>query len=172
MLQITASLRRLRTEIVLEIVLIFLVASIFSYMLLDSLDWHPDVARLPRISSGVGLTVLAIYVYRRIQMYGKNAEKAAILDLGFDEEGLDRRTIVTRTLRFVLSTLALFLGCWLIGFHSAIPLYVLGYLVVWGKVRWYWAVAAAVFFEAYMLIAYDYAIHAQWPEPIFGPFDK
>jgi hypothetical protein len=164
--------RRLTTELVLEIILIGLVGAIFTYMLVDSLTWHPDVARLPRIASGAGLLVLTIYVVRRILTYGRLGEKAAILDLGFDEEGLDRRTIVVRTSRFVLSTVALFLGCWLIGFHSAIPLYVLGYLVVWGKMRWYWALAAAVFFEGYMLIAYDYAIHAQWPEPLFGPFDK
>jgi hypothetical protein len=164
--------RRVSTEVVLEIILITLVGAVFGYMFIDSLAWHPDVARLPRIASGAGLIVLLLYVVRRIRTWGQLTERGAILDLGFDEEGLDRRTIVIRTLRFVLSTTALFLGCWLIGFHSAIPLYVFGYLVVWGKVRWYWALAAAAFFVAYMVIAYDLAIHAQWPEPLFGPFDK
>ena len=164
--------RRLSREIVLESTLIVLVGLVFIYMLVDSIGWHPDVARLPRIASGVGLGVLVLYAIRRIRSFGQGGGRARILDLGFDEEGLDQRTILWRTSRFVLTTVGLFLGCWLIGFHTAIPLYLFGYLMVWGKVRWYWAVATAVFFEAYMLFAYDLAIHAQWPEPIFGPFDK
>jgi hypothetical protein len=163
---------RISLEIVLEITLIVLVGCVFAYMFIDSLGWHPDVARLPRISSGVGLFVLALYVARRVRRWDQLTQRGAILDLGFDEEGLDRRTILLRTARFVGTTTALFLGCWLIGFHTAIPVYVFGYLVLWGNVRWYWAVLAAAFFLAYMVVTYDFAIHAQWPEPLFGPFDK
>jgi hypothetical protein len=164
--------KHISTEIVLESTLIVLVGAVFTYMLVDSLGWHPDVARLPRIASGAGLIVLALYVARRLRTWGQVSERGRILDLGFDEAGLDRRTILSRTVRFVSTTTALFLGCWLIGFHTAIPLYVFGYLVVWGKVRWYWALLAAACFVAYMVVAYDVAIHAQWPEPLFGPFDK
>jgi hypothetical protein len=168
-----AVLRTLSAEIVLETILMLLVGALFAYMLLDSVPWHPDVARLPRIASGTGLVILAIYVVRRVRSYGKPSEKAQILDLGFDEEGLDQRTIVTRTLRFILTTVGLFVGCWLIGFHSAIPLYVFAYLVKWGNVRWYWALAAAAFFEAYMLVAYDLTIQALWPVPaLIWPLDK
>ena len=159
------------TEIILECIFILLVAALFAYMFVDSLPWHPDVARLPRISSGLGLFVLAIYTVQRVRTFSHRRAKRQILDLGFDEEGLDRRTIVTRTARFILTTVALFAGCWLIGFHTAVPLYVFAYLVVWGHVRWYWALAAALFFEAYMVVTYDFAVHAQWPEPLFGPFD-
>jgi hypothetical protein len=164
--------RTVTVAIILETILLLLVGSLFAYMFIDSLAWHPDVARLPRIASGTGLIVLAIYAFRRVQSYGRHSEKQAILDLGFDEEGLDRRTILTRTIRFLLTTIGLFAGCWLLGFHTAIPLYVFTYLLVWGHVRWYWCLLAAAGFEAYMVLAYDLTIHAQWPEPIFGPFDK
>jgi hypothetical protein len=162
----------LSVENVLEIILMLLVGSLFAYMFIDSLSWHPDVARLPRIASSVGIVVLIIYIIRRVRSASRPGPKHAILDLGFDEEGLDRRTILSRTARFLLTTVGLFVGCWLFGFHTAIPVYVFGYLLVWGHVRWYWCLAAAVFFEAYMLVAYDLTIHAQWPEPIFGFFDK
>jgi hypothetical protein len=164
--------RQLSVEIALEVLLLLLVGGLFGYMFIDSLGWHPDVARLPRIASGTGLLVLVIYAVRRARSYGRQGDKQAILDLGFDEEGLDRRTIIVRTGRFVLTTLGLFAGCWLLGFHTAIPLYVFTYLFVWGHLRWYWCLLAAASFEAYMLVAYDLAIHAQWPEPLFGPFDK
>jgi hypothetical protein len=162
----------LSPEVILETVLMLLVGGLFAYMFIDSLSWHPDVARLPRIASGVGMVVLIIYVVRRVRTFNKQGPRQAILDLGFDEEGLDRRTILTRTARFLLTTIGLFVGCWLFGFHTAIPVYVFGYLLIWGHVRWYWCLAAAVFFEAYMIVAYDVTIHAQWPEPLFGFFDK
>lgn len=163
---------RLSVEVVLETLFLVLVGGVFAYMLVDSLPWHPDAARLPRIASVTGLLVLVLYATRRLRWWGVAGASQAILDLGFDEAGLTRQTIVRRTLRFVLTTVALYVGCWLIGFHSAIPLYVFGYLAIWGRVPWYWCLAAAVAFELYMVLPYDLAIHATWPEPLFGPFDK
>jgi hypothetical protein len=43
---------------------------------------------------------------------------------------------------------------------------VFGYLVVFARVPWYWALAAAAGFEAYMVLAYDVAVRSFWPEPL------
>jgi hypothetical protein len=158
--------RAFSTEVALEIVLITLCGALFSYMLAESFRVHPDVGRLPRIASAFGLVMLLLYTGHRIWTWGHRTRRGQILDLGFDEAGLDRRTIVTRTLRVVVSTAALFAGVLVFGFHVTVPVYVFAYLVLWGRVPWYWALAAALAFEAYIVLAYDTAIRAHWPEPI------
>lgn len=159
-------MQRLSLEVALEVVLIVLSAALFTYMLVESFRVHPDVGRLPRIAAGVGWLTLLLYTGRRIWTWGQLATAGQIMDTGFDEEGLSRRTIVTRTLRLVLATTGMFLGAWVVGFHIAVPVYVFGYLVLWGGVRWYWALATGAFYLAYMVVAYDIAVRAQWPEPL------
>jgi len=163
---VTPGGRRLSLEVALEIVLIGLCGAVFGYMLAESFRVHPDVARLPRIASGFGIAILVLYLGNRIWTWGRRFDRGQIMDIGFDEVGLEQRTIVTRTLRVVLSTAALFVGALVFGFHITVPLYVFGYLYFWGKVPWYWALVAAVGFEAYIVFAYDMAIRAHWPEPI------
>jgi hypothetical protein len=158
--------RRLSLEVALEIALIGLCGALFVYMLAESFRVHPDVGRLPRIASGFGLVMLVLYLGHRVWTWGRQLERGQIMDLGFDEAGLARSTIVTRTLRVVLSTAALFAGALVFGFHITVPLYVFGYLYFWGRLPWYWALVAAVGFEAYIVFAYDIAIRAHWPEPI------
>jgi hypothetical protein len=158
--------RRLSLEVVLEIMLIGMCAALFSYMLVESFRVHPDVGRLPRIASGVGWLTLALYTAHRAWTWGHARGAGQIMDIGFDEEGLERRTVVGRTLRVVLSTAAFFVAILVFGFHISVPVYVFAYLFVWGKLRWYWALLAAVLFEAYIVAAYDTAIRAHWPDPL------
>ncbi len=64
------------------------------------------------------------------------------------------------------SILLLFVGIWVVGFHIALPTYVFGYLLFFGRVRWWWAVTAAVVFELLILGVYDRALHTTWNTPI------
>ena len=158
--------RRISTEVVLEIVLIGLAGALFGYMLLESFRVHPDVGRLPKIAAGFGFAMLIVYLIRRALMWGRvRTATGQIMDIGFDEEGLERRDIVLRTLRVVLTLLGLFVSIRLFGFHISVPVYIFGYLLAWGRVPWYWALIAAASFEAYMVLAYDLAVRSFWPDP-------
>jgi hypothetical protein len=154
--------RRTNTEQALEIILMAFCAVLFVFMLAESNKWSSGVALLPRIASGFGLIVLAVYAMQRFRPRGRGQ----IMDMGFDEEGLARSVVIERTLRFVLTTAAFFAAIWLIGFHVAVPIYMVLYLTVYGKVRWWAAVLAAVGFQIFMIVAYDIVIRTTWPEPV------
>ena len=162
--------RRVSTEVLLETVLILLAGALFGYTLLEANRVHPDVGRLPKIAGGFGLSVLVVYLVLRVRNWGRVDADRQIMDTGFDEEGLERRHIITRTLRVALSTVALFVSIRLFGFHISVPLYIFGYLIFWGRVRWYWALVAAGGFEAYMVLAYDLAVRSHWSEPLVPGF--
>src|SRR5687767_10199864 len=94
-------------------------AVLFVFMLAESAKWSAGVALLPRIASSFGLVVLAIYAVQRFRPRGSQGQ---IMDMGFDEGGLERSTVIERTLRFVLTTAAFLAAIWLIGFHVAVPI--------------------------------------------------
>ena len=155
--------RRSNTERVLEIVLMAFCAVIFLFMLTESMIWSAGVALLPRIASGFGLVVLVVYAAQRFRPRGGQGQ---IMDMGFDEGGLERSVVIERTLRFVLTTAALFTLIWLIGFHVAVPIYMVLYLTIYGKVRWWAAALTALGFLIFMIVAYDIVIRSNWPEPV------
>ena len=162
---IVAAPGRSLTERVLEGILIVFCAALFTFMLSESLRWSSGVALLPRIAAGFGLIVLVAYAIDRFRPRPAGAA-AKIMDLGFDEGDLDRATVLSRTARFVLTTGGLFLGVWIIGFHVAVPIYMVAYLIIYGKMPWWGAALCALGFEAFMIVMYDMIIRQAWPEPL------
>jgi tripartite tricarboxylate transporter TctB family protein len=155
--------RRSRTERVLEAVLMLFCAVFFLFMLEESTKWSAGVALLPRIASAFGLVVRVVYAIQRFRPHRGGGQ---IMDMGFDEEGLERSVVIERTLRFVGTTAAFFVGIWLIGFHLAVPLYMMLYLIIFGKLRWWIAALSALGFLVFMIVAYDIVIRDTWPEPL------
>jgi tripartite tricarboxylate transporter TctB family protein len=158
-----AVVRRSRTERILEAALMLFCAVFFLFMLEESTKWSSGVGLLPRIACIFGLIVLAAYA---IQRFRPSKSRGQIMDMGFDEEGLERSVIIERTIRFVGTTAAFFVGIWLIGFHIAVPLYMLLYLIIYGKLRWWTALLSALGFLLFMVVAYDMVIRDTWPEPV------
>jgi hypothetical protein len=161
-LAVEAIARRSKSERVLEAILMLFCLALFVFMLVESVKWNPGVALLPRIASSLGLIVLVVYAVQRF----RPRSQGQIMDMGFNEEGLTRSTVLERTLRFVLTTAAFFVGIWLVGFHVAVPIYMVLYLIVYGKVRWWAALLSAVGFLIFMVVAYDIVIRSVWPEPV------
>ena len=53
-----------------------------------------------------------------------------------------------------------------VGFHIAIPVYTVLYLVVFGKMKWYWTIIPAIFFEIIIVAIYGYILLAEWGTPV------
>jgi hypothetical protein len=146
---------------------LLVVAATFGYLLVASRGWPASAALVPTLIGCVGLPLLAIHVLRRWRELARPRPAAGpILDVGFTDVHLERRVVTVRTVQMLGSTAALFVGIWLVGFHVALPLFVGLYLLVFGRVRWWWALLGALVFEGLLLGLYDGVLHIAWNVPV------
>jgi hypothetical protein len=144
-----------------------ILAAICIYFLWASLKWPSGAALLPRTASVFGLVMLVGYGVSSVRDAKSGKVQGRILDVGRLEtaEG-DHQAVRGRLIIAIGSILALVLGLWVLGFHIAIPVYLLAYLIFIGKVPWWRAVLAAVIFELILVGLYDNVIHVSWNETL------
>ena len=171
--------RFLSLEFIGEVVLLAAVGSFFVYMYWDSLpdgaiasdwlpwrlDWSDGAWRLPRMAVLFGLP---FWVWRAVSLFraGASSTTGRIMDTGFLETDDDAAVIARRWVQLIGTTGALLVGCWVLGFHIAVPAYTVLYLTFLGKVKWYWTLIPAVFFEIVIVGIYGYILLAEWGTPV------
>ena len=166
-------MRRLgNLEVTGELLFLMIVGAFFGLMLIQSLDWRLSAAIMPRIVIGVGSFVWLIRaaILTRYLISGSGSDFSGvrwegsskqIMDLGFYvAEGAVRRGLIATG-----SIVGLMLAVWLVGWHTAVPVFMLVYLRVLGKVAWRVAVGGALFLLAIILGLYDAIFDTVWNEP-------
>lgn len=165
-------------EFIGEVVLLAAVAAFFIYMYLDSvewderafewlpwmLDWSDGAWRLPRMAVLFGTPFWFWRAYRLFR--AGQSSTSQIMDTGFLETDDDPAVVARRWIQLIGTTAGLLIGVWVFGFHIAIPVYTVLYLVILGKVKWYWAVLPAIFFETVIIGIYGYILLAEWGTPV------
>lgn len=120
---------------------------------------------LPLIAIGIGTPLWFIRLYTVLRRR-KAIEEGMIMDLGFrlgeDPEGEKRRAFL-----YFGTLILLVLAVWMIGFHAGLPLWVMGYLVFWTRMRWYFALPIGIAFEAFIVGILDLTLDIFWFEPLF-----
>jgi hypothetical protein len=86
------------------------------------------------------------------------------MDFGF-RSGDDPEGERGRFLRICCFIVALYLAIWLVGFHIAMPLGILIYVRVYGKMSWVGSIGLALLFVALIFGVYDRLLNAAWHEP-------
>jgi hypothetical protein len=155
-------------EVLLEALFVTVVASGFIYLIVASQRWPASAALVPRIGGSAGLALIVLFVIGRVLAARRGGSRGGgrILDMGFSDADVDPRLARRRTLRFVLSTASLYLGIWLVGFLVAVPVYVFGYLVRYGRVRWWVAAGTSLTFMGLIWGVYEQVLHTAWNEPL------
>ena len=162
-----------------EVVLLAAVAVFFVYMWLDSVDWEVGSLAwlpwemewdnggwlLPRIAILFGTP---FWFWRAALLFkaGASSTTGQIMDTGFLETDDDPLVVLRRWVQLIGTTGALLAGCWIFGFHIAVPVYTVLYLVIFGKVKWYWTLIPAVFFEIIIVGIYGYILLSEWGTPV------
>lgn len=161
-----------------EVVLLAAVGSFFVYMYWDSLppdagafgwlpwnlDWTNGAWRLPRMAVLFGTP---LWFWRAVSLFRAGvASTGQIMDTGFLETDDDPAVVARRWVRLIATTGGLLVGCWVFGFHIAVPAYTILYLVIFGGVKWYWTIIPAVFFEIIIVAIYGYILLAEWGTPL------
>jgi hypothetical protein len=75
-----------------------------------------------------------------------------------------------RWVQLLGTTGALLVGLMIFGYHIGVPLYVATYLMVLGKVKWWFAAGTVLFFETVIVGVYDNILLSEWNRPLIQPF--
>lgn len=171
--------RFLTIEFIGEVILLAVVGAFFIYMYMDSVEW--DEGSLPwlpwRLDWGDGgwllprITILfgiPFWFWRTASLFraGASTEGGQIMDTGFLETDDEPSVVAMRWVQLLGTTGALLIGLWVLGFHIAVPLYTILYLTIYGKVKWYWTILPAVFFEIIIIGIYGYLLLSEWGTPV------
>lgn len=144
-------------------VLLALVGGFLLYFFIQSLEWPLGSALMPWIAVGIGVP---FWVYRVLVLMMRAHERSTeIMDIGF-RMGADPTGEKARFFRIVLFIFGLYLGIWLFGFHVALPLGILIYVRVYGKMSWVGSLCAGLMFLALLVGVYDRLLNATWHEPL------
>ena len=171
--------RFLSVEFIGEVILLAAVGAFFVYMWLDSVDWEAGPLSwlpwqldwgnggwlLPRIAILFGTP---FWFWRAVSLFraGASSEGGQIMDTGFLETDDDPAAVARRWVLLIGTTGGLLVSLWMLGFHIAVPAYTILYLIVFGKVKWYWTIIPAVFFEIIIIAIYGYILLAEWGTPV------
>ena len=161
------SARRNRMLIAEGVIVAAMLAG-FLFMLVASWDWPLGAKLFPRIAGFMGLATVAIYVVQRTreELRPRLLGGSRVLDIGWSDFGGEQVDTKSRTVAFIVSTGGLWVGIWLIGFHIAVPTYLVAVLMVYGTVRWYWGVLAAGISYGLIIGVYDTLLHTAWNDPV------
>ncbi len=153
----------LTIEFIGEVILLVATGVFFYYMLSQSRDWGLGAQLLPWIAISIGLP---LWLWRVVSLFRTGLSKQGnIMDTGFLDTEDSAVVVAWRWVLLLLTTAGLLFGVWVLGFHVAIPLYTILYLIILGKVRWYWTVPAAAFFLAIIIFIYGQLLLAEWNIP-------
>jgi len=143
-------------------VLLGITGFIFLAFLIQSFWWPAGSVLLPRVAVIAGLPFLVV---RAVSVIRHRSDPVGqIMDLGFTV-GKDPAAERRRFGLLMGAVVGLLVSIWLVGFHFAIPLWVLGYLRL-GNIRWVWALFWAVAFESFIYGVFDMVIITPWPQPV------
>ena len=146
-----------------EIVLLLIVGGFLVYLFIESLQWPLGSALMPWIAVAIGAP---FWIYRLLVLVLRAREEPGqIMDIGF-RTGNDSENEKARFFRIALFILGLYLGIWLFGFHVALPLGMLIYVRVYGRLSWIGSFCVGLMFLALLVGVYDRLLNATWHEPL------
>jgi hypothetical protein len=159
-------------EIAGEVVLLLFVVILMIAFALDAyhLISNRGYARaeggviLPILTIGFTLPFLLLRV-RTVLLRKRRMNAGMIMDLGF-RVGEDPAGERRRALGYIVGIAALFIGIWLIGFHLAIPIWVIVLLRRNANVRWPIIGLICFLFLAFIVGIMDYIIDTPWGDPV------
>ncbi len=160
--------KRRERKLLVESIIVVIMLGGFVFMVVESADWPVGAALFPRISGALGIAAVLGYGGQRLyqELRPGAQSQGRLLDLAWSSFGGEEKNTRSRAITFISTTGGLWLGIWFVGFHIAVPAYLLFMLIVHGRVRWYWALATAIVFYGFIVGVYDELLHTAWNDPL------
>jgi TctA family transporter len=144
------------------------------WMWLQSSGWGTDAARtVPRIVLSFAVAAVGVgmlhYVFANEQIAGAATKRDAVrADLDDDFDELSAQTVARRAFA-IAGWLGLFLVMiWLIGMLPAVFIFIIAYMRVEGRERWWLALAVSVSMTVACFFLFDQLLRVVWPQTILG----
>jgi len=151
-------------ELLGELILLGLIMLLMIVYIVEIPGLREPGRWLPYVTLSVGVPLWFLRLYTVLGRR-KKIGQGMIMDLGFrasDDASAGRR----RAARYAASIAILFFGIWAIGFHVALPLWVISYLALYTKTKWYYLVVIAAAYDAFLFGVLDYVLDIEWFEPL------
>lgn len=151
-------------ELLGELILLGLIMLLMIVYIVEIPGLREPGRWLPYVTLSVGVPLWFLRLYTVLGRR-KKIGQGMIMDLGFrasDDASAGRR----RGARYAASIAILFFGIWAIGFHVALPLWVISYLALYTKTKWYYLVVIAAAYDAFLFGVLDYVLDIEWFEPL------
>lgn len=147
----------------ISVVLALILAVFFMAGAVLAVDFHPTNRQYPVAVSLLALLLLAVVLRRDLREAVKERIKYGSWRAAW-QEALERGH-VRLGLRFVAWIAITVLGCWLFGQKLAIAVFILLYLVIWGKRPLWLALLFALGAYAFITLFYDQLMHIPFQRP-------
>ena len=151
-----------RSNVIEQVIFLVVVAGVFAYALFGALDFPTQAQTFPWFVAATALVITGVelILYLLSQRNPENVE--SISD--------SIRAKFGGILPYILWLLAYYGAIYVIGMVSASALFVFLFLLIPGKMKWYWALLSAVLVFIF-LISMEDVMSLRWPRSIIDPLE-
>jgi hypothetical protein len=154
------------------IVTVFMMA-VLTYWIIEARNFAPQDRYLPLFAAITGLAMatgqLALDIRATIRRYrtpGAVEKRNQVLDIAADTD-IPVNVAVRRYLQFLGWIVGVLIGIWLVGFSTALLVFVFAYLRLEGKARWTITIGVTFVVGLIQYIFFDGLLGILWPTSIF-----
>lgn len=159
----TVSRRRRTVESMGELVLLGVVCAFLVYLWVDSIGWPLESALVPRLAGVVAAPLIVVRFYYVVRRTSDPPRQ--IMDTGF-RAGKDPRSEMRRLAAVMAYIGGMWVGIWLFGFHTSVPLSMAIYGRAAAKLGWRGTMLLYVVGLSVIVGLYDLFINARWSEAV------
>jgi hypothetical protein len=143
-----------------------MLSATFLYAIAATFEWTKSVRMFPLTVAIPGAIFALIAVFYDWRSLRRDVATAGSFRTA--ARAASEKAELTPSLWFFAMLIALLIVMLLIGMKFAIPLYVLVFLLSWGKVKWRYALIYAGVCYAFLVGFYDQVLHTSWyPSMLF-----
>ena len=149
-----------------QLVHVFLLV-LFIFALCDMGEWNESSKIVPTILCWGGLALIVFSLAVDLTWHPENDE-GLHMDLESDTAPLTKREVVTRAAIFFGWLVGLMIAMATIGLIPSIPIFVILFMRIEGRERWFLAIAQAVCLTAFVYFVFHRTLHIPWPPTFLG----